>query len=192
MAPVTSDLGAWLPVREYEGLYQISDRGQVRSLDRQVVVEMPGGYKVASGRTVRTYRGRTLKWWIRTDGYPEVTLSRGGVQTAFRVHILVLEAFVGLCPPGQEARHGPAGRGDPSLANLRGWGTRIENMADRAMDGTLARGERQGLAKLTTALVLEIRARVAAGERQVDVAVDLGIERANVWAVVHRKSWQHV
>lgn len=179
----------WRPVRDYEGLYQISDRGQVRSLDRQVIVEMPGGYKIASGRTVRTYRGRTLKWWIRADGYPEVTLSRDGVQTDFRVHILVLEAFVGLCPPGQEARHGPAGKADPGLANLRGWGTRAENMADRATDGTLSRGERQGHAKLTAAVVLEIRSRVAAGERQVDVARDLRIGKGHVWAVVHRKSW---
>lgn len=182
----------WLPVVGYEGLYEVSDRGQVRSLDRQIVVQMPGGYKTASGPTVRRYRGKTLKWWIRTDGYPEVTLSRAGVQTDFRVHILVLEAFVGPCPPGQEARHGPAGAGDPSLANLRGWGTRVENFADRIEDGQGNRGERHGLAKRTTAVILEIRARVAAGERQTDVARDLNLDPRYVWLVVHRKCWQHV
>jgi NUMOD4 motif len=190
---VTDDASErWRPVRDYEGLYEVSDRGQVRSLDRQVVVEMPGGYKIASGRTVRTYRGKTLKWWIGTDGYPQVTLSRGGVQTHVRVHILVLEAFTGPCPPGQEARHGPAGRSDPGLSNLRGWGTRIENLDDRVTDGKGNRGERHGLAKRTAAVILEIRARVAAGERQIDVARDLDLDPKYIRLVVHRKCWQHV
>lgn len=172
----------WLPVVGYEGLYEVSDRGQVRSLDR-IVVTSAGP---------RRYRGKTLKWHIGTDGYPEVTLSRRGVQETFNVHVLVLEAFAGRCPPGQEARHGPAGKADPSLVNLRGWGTREENVADRVTDGQGNRGERHGLAKRTAAVILEIRARVAAGERQVDVARDLDLDPKYIWLVVHRKCWQHV
>jgi NUMOD4 motif len=176
----------WRPVPGYEGLYEVSDRGQVRSLDRQVIAQMP------TGPAVQRYPGKVLRNTIRPDGYAQVGLSRAGVQKTFNVHILVLEAFVGPCPPGQEARHGPGGKSDPSLANLRGWGTRKENFADRIEDGQGNRGERHGLAKLTTAVVLEIRARVAAGERQADVARDLGVGPGNVWVIIHRKNWQHI
>ena len=181
----------WRPVLGYEGLYEVSDRGHVRSLDRQIIIEMPGGYKTASGPTVRTYRGKTLKWWPGTDGYPQVTLSRPGAHRHFRVHILVLEAFAGPCPPGQEARHGPAGKADPSLANLRGWGTRQENIMDRVRDGTDNRGERHGRALLTQAQVDAIRERWAAGETQRSLAAEFGTTFGNIHSIVRGKSWSY-
>jgi hypothetical protein len=56
--------------------------------------------------------------------------------------------------------------------NLR-WGTQKQNLADREEAGTLTRGEVNGQAKVTEAVVLEIRRRRAAGEQCRDIAIDL-------------------
>lgn len=77
-------------------------------------------------------------------------------------------------------------------------GTQRENLADmdakgrRVPGGVPQRGELNHSSKLTSQIVAEIRRRHSAGERQTDIARDMGVTKANVWAVVHRKSWTHV
>jgi hypothetical protein len=169
----------WLPVLDYESLYEVSDLGRVRSMDRTVT----------TSRGERRYKGKILAPWIGRGGYPNVTLSRGGVQEHFLVHILVLTAHVSPCPPRQEARHGPRGKLDASATNLR-WGTRSENVgADRVRDGQSNRGERHGIAVLTEKIVIDIRRREQDGERQVDIAARYGISKSLTWSVIHRKCW---
>ena len=62
----------WLPVVGYEGLYEVSDQGQVRSLDR-AVVQMNRG-----GNCVRVYAGRVLRQVPDAKGYQKVCLSKEG------------------------------------------------------------------------------------------------------------------
>lgn len=169
----------WLPVPAYEGIYEVSDHGRVRSLDRDVI----------TGTGTRRYQGKVLATTPNGGGYPTVKLSKAGETATCQVHLLVLAAHVGPPPPGEEACHGPAGKSDASRANLC-WGTRAKNVGpDRLRDGQDNRGERHGQAVLTRVIVLDIRARVSAGERQVDVADAYGIRKGLVWAVVHRKCW---
>ena|SRR6476660_7493925 len=153
---------------------------------------MPGGWKTASGPTVRHYRGRVLSQHSNPRGYPSVTLSRDGEQPTRQVHALMLEAFAGPCPPGQEGRHLNDVKTDNRWPENLAWGTRKENLADRLLNGITNRGERYGLAVTTRDAVLEIRRRVAAGERQSDLADEYQMTRANVWAIVHRKSWDWI
>lgn len=182
----------WRPVPGYEGLYEVSNLGRVRSLDRDVVIMMPGGWKTASGRTVRHYRGKVLRQTIGDHGYPYVTLSNAGVQTHHQVHVLMLTAFDRPRPPGQEGRHLNDIKTDNRWPGNLAWGTRKENFADRLRNGITNRGERYGLAVTTRDAVLDIRRRVAAGERQSDLAGEYRMTRANVWAIVHRKSWDWI
>src|SRR5712691_3060160 len=95
----------WLPIMGWEDLYEVSDLGRIRSLDRRT----PRGIR----------RGQVLKPFPGRNGYLSVDLSRDEVQTRRTMHRLVLEAFIGPCPAGQEARHGPGGsRTDNRLTNL--------------------------------------------------------------------------
>ena len=76
----------WLDVVGYEGLYQVSDHGSVRSLDR----------KVWGGKSFYTSKGKVLKNCIsNTDGYYRVNLSFEGFVRTRLVHQLVAEAFLG-------------------------------------------------------------------------------------------------
>jgi len=113
----------WLPVPGYEECYEVSDYGRVRSLDRSV--------RCAHNAT-RRVRGQLLTPIRGSHGYFAVSLSRNDKRT---IHTLVLEAFVGPCPPGMECCHGPGGADDNTLANLS-WGTRSKNMSDTIRDGT--------------------------------------------------------
>lgn len=167
----------WLPVPGYEGLYEVSDQGRVRSLPRRT----PHA-GVRGGRIMRTRR---------TGRYRSVSLCRDGVPRQHSVHRLVLEAFVGPCPEGMEARHGPLGSGNDALENLN-WGRHVDNMADKIRDGTAQRGERGGRAKLTAQAVQEIRDRAAMGEYHRLLAEEYGVARSTIAAVVCRQNWRHV
>jgi len=120
----------WLPVNGYEGYYEVSDQGRVRSLDRVIP-------HLRYGRVRRA--GKLLAPAVKSKyGHLGVTLCRDNREHQVHVHVLVLEAFVGACPPGQECRHINGDSSDNRLGNLA-WGTRRQNSADRARHGHLTR-----------------------------------------------------
>jgi hypothetical protein len=115
----------------YVGLYEVSDLGRVRSLDRVTIVKRGPRQGLA-----RRYQGRLLTPALACGGrYWMVTLSSGGVYTHAYVHDLVLRAFVGPPPPNTECCHGPEGSLENKRTNLS-WGTRSTNMLDKNRDGT--------------------------------------------------------
>jgi hypothetical protein len=117
----------WLPVVGWEGLYEVSNYGHVRSLDRYVPDSL--------GR-VRHLLGCVLKPFIAGKGYLAVSLKFSGKRKTRYIHSLVLGAFVGICPPGQECLHGPNGRTNNHWPENLSYGTRTQNMQDKRRDGT--------------------------------------------------------
>ena len=116
----------WKPVVGYEGHYEVSNLGRVRSLDRVVIR--------SNGRRHRN-RGRVLSQVLNEHGYPTTSLSRSGKSRRSLTHRLVLTAFVGPCPPDMEGCHNDGNPANPNLTNLR-WDTKINNAADRKRHGT--------------------------------------------------------
>lgn len=139
----------WKSVIGYDGHYEVSNLGRIRSLDKMVKT-VHGSY------TLR--RGRILAKAIDLSGagYAFANLSKDGRARKFNVHVIVLEAFVGQRPEGMQACHGNGDRTDPRLENLR-WDTAKANAGDREIHGTTFRGESSCNAKLTMAQVDEIR-----------------------------------
>ena len=119
----------WKPVVGYEGLYEVSDHGNVRSLDREVETSNQ------HGSFVRKYKGRALNPKANTNGRLQVNLCRDGQMSWRLVHRLVLEAFRGSCPDGHECCHYDDDPTNNRLENLR-WDTRSENILDRVRNGT--------------------------------------------------------
>jgi hypothetical protein len=124
-------------------------------------------------------------------GRRRVTLSDGGRKWQVYVHQLVLLAFVGPAPPGQECCHRDGDPSNNALANLR-WGTRLCNACDRRLHGRQFRGETHPLAKLTEGAVAEIRRRLLAGERKADLAREYGTTRQNIRTIERGDTWSHL
>lgn len=114
----------WRPVVGYEGCYEVSDRGRVRTVPRMV----------AAGRGAwRHVPQRIRRQAVTNAGYNIVTLSRSQLTTKL-VHTLVLEAFVGPRPVGMEACHYDGDKTNNILTNLR-WDTKKANEADAVRVG---------------------------------------------------------
>lgn len=170
----------WRAVPGFEGLYEVSDLGRVRSLDR--VIDSPGsprGYP-------RRIKGRMLRAVPRPDGYLQFSLEGEGRLA----HVCVAEAFHGARPPGHVVCHGNDIRHDNRASNLS-WGTPKENSRQMLERGRAAQGEKGGMAKLRTSEVLAIRAQ--AGTRfQKDIGADYGVGQQCIQRILARKRWIHV
>lgn len=112
----------WKPVVGYEGSYEVSDQGHVRSLDRF----NSRGHRI---------RGGVLKPAPDHSGHLHLRLSRDARSQGAYVHALVLAAFIGTRPIGQEACHNDGNPQNNRLDNLR-WDSRSENARDRVRHGT--------------------------------------------------------
>lgn len=115
----------WREVSGYPGLYEVSDKGRVRSVERTVTR--------SNGRTHRV-RSKILAQSDLPKGHRKITLRREGTPRTHLVHRLVLEAFVGPAPIGTQCRHLNDIPSDNSLANLA-WGLSSENQLDAVKNG---------------------------------------------------------
>jgi hypothetical protein len=112
----------WRPVPGYEGRYEASDHGNVRSV----------GFYMRNPHGTQTWKpGRTLKPTPHRQGYRMVTLiDESGKRRSIKVPRVVLLTFVGPPPPGKEdALHGDDDPTNDHLGNLR-WGDQSENSYD--------------------------------------------------------------
>lgn len=113
-----NEVEEWRDIPGFEGHYQVSDRGRVRNS-----------------------RGRVRKlqdaWGA---GHLRVNLKVSGKETACYVHRLVLLAFEGPCPEGQQVRHLDGDPTNNSLANLK-YGTPKENSEDTIRHGRTRNGK---------------------------------------------------
>lgn len=153
----------WKYVVGFEGLYLVSDQGRVKSLRS----------------------GKILKPSKHLGGYIQAHLYKNGKRTASTIHKLVLEAFIGPRPAGQEARHVNGIRKDCRLVNLA-YTTRDE----KAALGAFLKTGAPASAKLTENDVRSIRARK--GEKCKILAAEFGCTVGNISSILRGKSWGHV
>ncbi len=134
---------SWRDIAGYEGYYQVSDAGRVRSM----LFRNRGGLVCERVTVMSTPRGR--------KGYRVVNLHKCG-RSIYRVHRLVLGAFRGPCPAGCEGSHLDGDSGNNILENLV-WETPLANSRRRHDHGTTQYGEQNPSSKLTDRQVDEIR-----------------------------------
>jgi hypothetical protein len=116
----------WVPVPQWEGYYEVSNRGRVRSLDRTVTCQ--------SGQ-LRPLRGCVLSPGVHPAGHLLVNLCRDGQGHMSYVAHLVAAAFIGPRPPGFEVCHGDGVPSNNLPENLR-YDTVSANHLDRVRHGT--------------------------------------------------------
>lgn len=114
----------WHPVVGYEGLYEVSDQGRVRTVARTMV------YRDGRKRRIECH---DLTRHIHR-GYPQVHLRKHNRAHTKSVHQLVCRAFNGEPESSHEVRHLNDVKADNRAENLA-WGTKTDNMHDRVRNG---------------------------------------------------------
>ena len=126
----------WKDIPNYEGIYQASNLGQVKSLKKK---------KKKKNGSLVTVKERILKLKLTHRGYYRVDLWKQSIGKHYKVHRLVWEAFNGPIPEGLQVNHINEVKTDNRLSNLNlmtckensNWGTGIERRAKKQSKAVL-------------------------------------------------------
>ena len=148
----------------YEGLYDVSNMGRVRRNGR---IRKQNYYSI----------------------YPGIDLCKNGKTTQYRVHRLVLEAYVGKRPDGMVCRHLDGDKRNNRIDNLT-WGTQKENARDMVEHGRACQGTKNAHAVLNEEKVFAIRKLYAKTEcKHQDLADLFGVCRTAIVKVLNGTRW---
>jgi hypothetical protein len=170
----------WLPVIGYEGLYEVSNRGEVRSLPKEV--------RDSKGRRY-SREGKVLKQTTTALGYKKVNLSHKGVSKSFRVHRLVAQAFVPkLKEEENEVNHLDGDKANNTSDNLE-WCTSSGNKQHALKEGLLQppSGDRHWNCKLKERDHKVIHLWKSLGFPQVMIAEAFGVSPSSISEVLNYK-----
>lgn len=181
----------WKDIPGYEGLYQVSNMGRVKSLDRWIEQKDP------RGNYLRPFPGKAMKPFYSTQRYLYVTLSdKYGKRGKVSVHILVLRSFVGECPHKYQCNHLNGKRDDNRLENLE-YCTRSDNLKHsykvlrRPKGGVI--GENHHKAKLNNSDVIEIRKLYKTNKYpQTRLAKMFNVRQTTISNIVNGIGWKHL
>lgn len=171
----------WRAIPDWEGLYEISDLGRVRSV-RRIVKCRFDKTAVKKGKVLAPTPGR--------GDYLSVGLwhAATGRMKRMQVHRLVLLTFIGPAPEGTESRHEDGTRRNNTLGNLS-WAPHVDNIGDKLMHGTLVRGEKHHKAKITAEDVHLIR---TSGLSPKTLARRFQMQAGAIRNIRARRTWKHV
>lgn len=171
----------WRDVAGYEGYYQVSTVGRVRSLDRVIK---------RANNSPMLRKGVMLTPQKDSDGYLLVGLKRGGKEYKAKVHRLVAEAFIPNYDNKPIVNHLDGDKGNNAVNNLE-WCTDRENSHHARATGLLrpARGENSGKHKLSEADVLRIRELLADGLSMNSIARMYSVSFTSIRYIAIGKNW---
>lgn len=180
---ISCSVEEWLPVVGYEGYYEVSNQGRVRSVARTIL-----------NRGIPLYlRGKMLR--LRPSGsrkyYRAAWLNKDGCNKYRSVHHLVLEAFVGLRPSGLECNHKDGNPSNNRLDNLE-WVTPHRNNEHKNEIGHTTEGTKNGNAIYTTEDVLLIRELYAQGHSVAALTSMIHGTKISIYRVVKRITYSRI
>lgn len=168
----------WKDIPGYEGLYQVSDLGRVRSLDR---IKW-------NGKSEFVIKGKILKTSYRNKNnreYVELT-DENKKRTKINIHILVAIAFIGPRPESYAVCHIDGNPLNNKLSNIR-YDSNRQNQID-----VYRQGRKSGNGKLTIEQVLEIRKLYSTGDyTKTKLGEMFEVHSATIGKIINRKrfSW---
>lgn len=150
-----------------------------------------GRYEVSSHGRVRTSKGLILKRRVLWTGYDRASLTKDRKVRHFAVHRLVCAAFIGPIPEGKEVNHIDGVRLNNRIENLE-YVTRLQNLLHKRVTGTDGRGETNPNARLSAREVIEIRRLRAGGTPRKSLAAMYGVTVHMISKITARKNWTHI
>ena len=139
----------WVPIRNFESYYEVSNYGRVRSKDRVVACSRLG---------TKRLKGRELKVTVDSIGYGRVTLQDQARKEVWKVHRLVAVHFLKPVPGKLIINHKDNNRINNFVLNIE-WCTPRENMEHMVKQNRNkdVSGSKNPMSKLTDLQVEEIR-----------------------------------
>lgn len=168
-------------IMNYDEKYLVSANGKVYSLARRHLYKK--GTRPQKGKWMSPLRNIN-------NGYLSIILYKGDRNTCTRlyVHRLVAEAYIPNPDNKPVVNHKDNNRQHNCVNNLE-WCTTLENVHHMIATGNFRHGEKSGVAKLKKTQVLEIRQKLAKGEKQKDIAAGFNISRQTIGLIKNGKTW---
>ena len=167
----------WRDIPGWEGLYQASDDGRIRSYPKQ---------------TARGFRkGRVLTPIVKCLRYHAVTLSDKNRRVQYLIHVLIATTFIGARPQGHHTCHRDDNKYNNAAANLY-YGTPGDNNRDKVKNGIQPLGSKHHNTKLTERKVRQLREEAVSGVALSILASRYKISNSTAWCIVKRKTWRHI
>ncbi len=177
------DKELWRSIKGYEGYYEVSNFGQVRSLDRTLE---------RKNQSTIFCKGKILKLHINKQGYYYTDLKKNGKRKKERINRLVAIAFIPNPKNKPQVNHINGIKTDNRAENLE-WNTPKENISHAYDNGLRKTGEKHHNAKLTNEQVREIRKSYVYGSKefsQYALAKKYGVSQDIIKKIVHNKSYK--
>lgn len=177
-------LEVWRDVLGYEGYYQVSNLGRVKSLTRK---------EPSRGNSTRLRRGRFMKPKLTHDGYYEHALSKDKKRVFIRTHRLVLLTFEPIEDVKEfEVNHINGTKTDNLIDNLE-WVTPKQNIHHSIEIGLQNPiGESNSNSKTTNEQVIQARLLKNQGKTYKEIADAVNIPVGRVKRIVNSYSWKHL
>lgn len=173
----------WKAISEFEGIYEISNYGRVKRLQR-VAVRGPG--------TVRTLKELIRKTRLN-QGYETLFLKNGAVNKNVKIHRLVAQEFIDNPHSKIEVNHKDGNKTNNYVGNLE-WCTRKENAVHAFRNGLIKfrKGQECLNAKLSNEKVIDIKKRIGAGVSSVIIGEKFGVSKNTINDIKFNRTWTHI
>ncbi len=160
----------WVDIKDYKGLYEISDTGKVRNV----------------------VKNKTLRISNNGNGYLRVGLRKDDKRRNFLLHRLLALSFIPNPDNKSQVNHINGIKTDNRVENLE-WCTNKENNVHAIGTGLLNnRGSSHGRSKLTEEDVYKIREMAQNKLTDVDISGIFKVSPATVYYIRTRKTWKHI
>ena len=179
----------WRAVVGYEGLYEVSSEGRVRSLDRIAIDR--------NGKRTRRLKGKMLRFNLGKHGHSKeylrftVSLLRNAERWQAPVHRLVAEAFLPNPDDLPVVRHLDGDSTNNALSNLA-WGTHQDNSDDAVEIGATPRGTQHWRSKLNAEQARIIKRTSPSQAAAKDLAARFDVHYTTIRSIWQGKSWAWV
>ncbi|WBK39941.1 HNH endonuclease [PinkBerry-associated phage LS06-2018-MD08] len=169
----------WKDIKGYEGYYQISNLGRVKSLER----------KCKTNNSYRIKKEKILKGGFTTKRYKHVTLLKNKITKTYQIHRLVAIAFIENLLNKETVNHKNGIKDDNRVENLE-WMTYSENIKHAFDTGLKSlKGENHNQTKLKNEDIYYIRKSKKTIKELCDI---YNLSRKALENIINRKSWKHI
>ncbi len=173
----------WENILNYEGFYQISNLGNVRSLDRFITINNKLSFK----------KGKIMVVSENNKEYKQISLSKNNKLKTFKIHRLIALAFIPNPNNYPYVNHIDGNKKNNNIINLE-WCTAQMNIKHAYDMGLMnaPKGKNSGASKLKDEDILNIFILNKEGLGHRKIAKIYNISRVAIKIVLQRKSWRHI